>query len=55
MIDDNLVDTHGFTGGYQSVKRFVRKLRGAVSPEARVTSQRPSQMTLGFGPPGSAA
>src|ERR1039458_6268986 len=31
-----LIDTHGFTGGYQSVKRFVRKLRGAVSPEARV-------------------
>ncbi len=23
-------------GGYQSVKRFVRKLRGAVSPEVRV-------------------
>src|ERR1017187_694918 len=36
-IFQDLVDTHGFTGGYQSVKRFVRKLRGAVSPEARVT------------------
>jgi hypothetical protein len=36
-IWQDLVDTHGFTGGYQSVKRFVRKLRGAVSPEARVT------------------
>jgi transposase len=35
-IWQDLVDTHGFTGGYQSVKRFVRKLRGAVSPEARV-------------------
>src|SRR5664280_2030432 len=35
-IFQDLVDTHGFTGGYQSVKRFVRKLRGAVSPEARV-------------------
>ena len=35
-IFQDLVDRHGFTGGYQSVKRFVRKLRGAVSPEARV-------------------
>ena len=35
-IFQDLVDTHGFAGGYQSVKRFVRKLRGAGSPEARV-------------------
>jgi len=35
-IFQDLVDRHGFTGSYQSVKRFVRKLRGAVSPEARV-------------------
>jgi transposase len=35
-IFQDLVDGHGFTGSYQSVKRFVRKLRGAVSPEARV-------------------
>ena len=35
-IWQDLVDGHGFAGGYQSVKRFVRKLRGAVSPEARV-------------------
>src|ERR1039457_3169421 len=35
-IWQDLVDGHGFTGGYQSVKRLVRKLRGAVSPEARV-------------------
>jgi hypothetical protein len=35
-IWQDLVDGHGFTGSYQSVKRFVRKLRGAVSPEARV-------------------
>jgi transposase len=35
-IFQDLVDGHGFTGGYQSVKRFVRKLRGAASPEARV-------------------
>jgi len=36
-IWQDLVDGHAFCGGgYQSVKRFVRKLRGAVSPEARV-------------------
>ena len=34
-IFQDLVDRHGFTGGYQSVKRLVRKLRGSVSPEAR--------------------
>ena len=28
-IWQDLVDDHGFTGGYQSVKRFVRKLRGS--------------------------
>ena len=33
-IWQDLVDTHGFAGGYQSVKRFVRKLRGSPSPEA---------------------
>jgi transposase len=32
----DLVDGHGFASGYQSVKRFVRTLRGALSPEARV-------------------
>jgi hypothetical protein len=35
-IFQDLVDGHGFTGGYQSVKRLVRKLRGAASPEALV-------------------
>ena len=30
-IWQDLVDSHGFTGGYQSVKRFVRKLRGSAS------------------------
>ena len=34
-IFQDLVDRHGFTGSYESVKRFVRKLRGSVSPEAR--------------------
>lgn len=35
-IWQELVDEHGFTGKYTSVKRFVRKLRGAQVPEARV-------------------
>ncbi len=35
-IWQDLVDGYGFAGGYQSVKRFVRKLRGVRSPEARV-------------------
>jgi len=50
----DLVDTHGFTGGYQSVKRFVRKLRGTASPEAReIIETRPgeeSQIDYGTGP-----
>jgi transposase len=33
-IWQDLVDTFGFTAGYASVKRFVAKLRGPVSPEA---------------------
>jgi transposase len=33
-IWQDLVDGCGFAGGYQSVKRFVRKLRGKPSPEA---------------------
>jgi hypothetical protein len=33
-IWQDLVDTRGFTGGYQSVKRFVRKLVGGASQEA---------------------
>ena len=35
-IWQDLVDGYGFAGGYQSVKRFVRELRGVKSPEARV-------------------
>jgi hypothetical protein len=35
-ILQDLVDRHGFSGGYESVKRFVRTLRGARSPQARV-------------------
>jgi transposase len=32
-IWQDLVDDHGFVGGYQSVKRFINKLRGAASPQ----------------------
>jgi len=35
-IWQDLVDDHGFDAGYSSVKRFVSKLRGAQTPEARV-------------------
>jgi transposase len=34
-IWQELVDQHGFTGAYEGVKRFVRKLRGPTSAEAR--------------------
>jgi transposase len=33
-IWQDLVDQHGYSGGYQTVKRFVRKLAGAHSPQA---------------------
>src|ERR1039458_1806971 len=53
-IYQDLVDGHGFTSSYQSVQRFVRKLRGAVSPEARVIIEtRPGeecQVDYGTGP-----
>src|SRR2546427_2648136 len=35
-IYQDLVDTQGLAARYASVKRFVRKLRGAPTPEARV-------------------
>jgi transposase len=34
-IWQDLVDASGLTAGYQSVRRFVRKLEGSSSPEAR--------------------
>ena len=34
-IWQELVDRHGFTGAYETVKRFVRKQRGTQTPEAR--------------------
>jgi transposase len=53
-IFQDLVDGHGFTGGYQSVRRFVRGLHGATSPEARVIIEtRPGeecQVDYGAGP-----
>jgi hypothetical protein len=33
-IWQDLVDQHGFPGAYESVKRYVRRLRGAQTPEA---------------------
>ena len=35
-IWQDLVDTCGFAAGYQSVRRFVRKLQAGATPEARV-------------------
>jgi transposase len=35
-IWQDLVDDHGFTARYASVKRFVARLRGTAAPEARV-------------------
>ncbi len=35
-IWQDLVDDHGFTAGYASVRRFVGRLRGASAPAARV-------------------
>ena len=34
-IWQDLVDRHGFAGAYESVKRYVRKLRGSRTPEPR--------------------
>ena len=53
-IWQGLVDRHGFAGGYQSVKRLVRKLRGVSSPEARVVIEtaagEEAQVDYGTGP-----
>jgi transposase len=35
-IWQDLVDDHGFTAGYASVKRFLARLRATAPPEARV-------------------
>jgi transposase len=53
-IWQDLVDTRGFTGGYQSVKRFVRKLLGGPSKEACAVIETPAgeeaQVDYGTGP-----
>jgi len=53
-IYQDLVDGHGFTARYASVKRFVRKLHGAAAPEARVVIETPpgeeAQVDYGDGP-----
>lgn len=53
-IWQDLVDSHGFAGSYESVKRFVRKLRGKQSPEARVVIEtapgEEAQADYGTGP-----
>jgi transposase/rhodanese-related sulfurtransferase len=53
-IWQEMVDRHGFTGAYESVKRYVRKLRGPVCPEARaVITTAPgeeAQVDYGSGP-----
>jgi transposase len=53
-IWQDLVDTRGFRGSYQSVKRFLRNFRGKASPEAcAVIETAPgeeSQVDYGSGP-----
>jgi transposase len=53
-IWQDLVSFHGFATGYQSVKRFVRQLRGTPSPPARVViitaPGEESQVDYGRGP-----
>ena len=56
-IWQDLVDRHGFSGGYQSVRRFVRMLRGACCQEARVIIEtepgEECQVDYGTGPDGA--
>jgi hypothetical protein len=53
-IWQDLVDRHEFASGYESVQRFVRSLRGASSPEARVIIEtldgEEAQVDYGTGP-----
>jgi transposase len=53
-IWQDLVASHGFTGNYQAVKRYTRKLRGSQTPEARVVIQtapgEEAQVDYGTGP-----
>ena len=53
-IWQDLVSDHGFAGGYQAVKRFVRKLRGPQRPEAAgiilTAAGEEAQVDYGSGP-----
>lgn len=53
-IYQDLVTDHGFTGRYPSVRRFVRRLRGAATREARAVIQTApgdeAQVDYGTGP-----
>jgi len=53
-IWQDLVDQFGFASSYQSVQRFVRKLHGTQTPEARVVITTPpsqeAQVDYGTGP-----
>ena len=53
-IYQDLVSEYGFAGSYQSVQRFVRKLRGTQVPEARVVivtaPGQEAQVDYGTGP-----
>jgi transposase len=53
-IWQDLVEEYGFASSYQSVQRFVRKLRGAQTPEARVVivtaPGQEAQVDYGTGP-----
>lgn len=53
-IWQELVDRHGFSGSYESVKRYARKLRGTQSPEAcgiiETAPGEESQVDYGTGP-----
>ena len=53
-IYQDLVDDHGFTGRYSSVKRFVRHWRGTLTPQACAIIQTPpgeeAQVDYGSGP-----
>jgi transposase len=53
-IWQDLVSDHGFAGGYQSVKRFVRRVRGVRPVEARVVIEtepgQEAQVDYGEGP-----
>ncbi len=53
-IWQDLVDDHGFTGSYQSVKRFVRRQAGPLTPDARAIIITPpgeeAQVDYGTGP-----